>query len=185
MLEKDEIERWITTDSGAHIPIAKEGSNSDFEDAFVKGLTGISKLEPYLNDGELVKKSDLSDADREKFISSGKYVLNENSFADTISSLENLELKKSFFDAVPEAPKNPSGPVNKSSMALAKKSLDWYDLGHKESLKMAKEYKNEMANFDSKGAKKLLYQKAKWYEKNADESLKNKEWFKRAFSKYL
>lgn len=185
MLQKEEIDHWITTDSGAHIPIAKEGSNSDFEKAFVEGLTGISKLEPYLNDGELVKKSDLSDADREKIVSSGKYDLKENSFGDTISSLENLELKKSYIDAVVEAPKTPSGPVNKSSMALAKRSLDWYDLNHKESLKMSKEYKNEMANFDSKGAKKLLYQKAKSYEKNADEALKNKEWFRRAFSKYL
>lgn len=176
----DNIVGWFSTEDGTHIPLRNgQTKKTAIEERF------NSNHDEYLNDTKMVKKSEVSASDEKKFKTSGHYVVAESSFSDDIPYVENLDIKRNYVNAVGTAPQAPKGAVTSKTKAQAQDGLKWYDNNHTESLKAAEAYKNEMNNFESKGAKKLLHQQAQKLEQNATDAIKNKEWFEKVYSKYL
>lgn len=132
--------------------------------------------------GASAQSQKMTTADRKRLVS-GDYDVKQS--MGVIHSLEMFSIKQAMRDNVGEAPATPSGPVNAKTQELAQKGLKWYDANEAESLKAEKAYKAEAKKFNSKEIKRLLTQQADRWGKNAKQAASNKEWYRRAYSRYL
>lgn len=132
--------------------------------------------------GSSARSQKMTVADRKR-LTSGDYDVKQS--MGVIHSLEMFSIKQAMRDNVGDAPATPSGLVSAKTQELAQKGLRWYDANEAESLKAEKAYKAEAKKFNSKEVKRLLIQQADRWGENARQAASNKEWYRRAYGRYL
>ena len=118
----------------------------------------------------------LEEEDR-KIYTNGEYDV--KSYMGKILSIEKLSIKQEYQEKVGKVPEQPKNKMQ------AEKGLEWYDKSYEASLKAKEDYKQELNKFKSEKIRNLINDKITFYENNAENAKKDKEWYKRAYSKYL
>ncbi len=125
---------------------------------------------------KIKSEEQLEEEDR-KIYTNGEYDV--KSYMGQILGIEKFSINQEYQETIggiPQQPKNES---------QAEKGLEWYDKSYKASIKAKEDYEKELNKFKSQKIQELINQKINFYKDNAENAKKDKEWYKRAYSKYF
>ena len=123
------------------------------------------------------KKEEALEKEDKKLYTNGEYDV--KTYMGEELGIEKFSIKKEYEETVGK----PIGqPKNENE---AEEGLKWYDKSYEASIYAKKEYEKEKDKFQSEKIKKLINDKIIFYENNAENAKKDKEWYKRAYSKYF